>query len=146
MNTATYLGLLVVLAVVALLKGGLSTGTIVTFSAAASLAAIPWYFGTRDRRSPPSRTETFLAALWVGLRRLVGFSVGGYLFFGAFSIAISNPGFKQQDALLLEVLALLGGGVFFFYLGFFGQGNQRSALRDDIRLHAENKRRYRWWF
>ena len=146
MNTATYLGLLVVLAVAALLKGGLSIGTVVIFFAAALLAAIPWYFGTRDRSNPPSRTETFLAALWVGLRRLVGFSVGGYLFFGAFSIAISNPGLKQQNALLLEVLALMGGGVFFFYLGFFGQGNQRHALRDDIRLHAENKRRYRWWF
>ena len=36
-------------------------------------------------------------------------------------------------------------GVLFIYIGFVGQGNTRSALGDDIKLHKENKRRYKFW-
>lgn len=112
----------------------------------ALLAAIPWYFGTRDRTRPPSQVEKVLATLWVWLRRLVGFTVGGALMIGAFSTATSNPAGKSLTDIWLAVLALIAGGIFIFYLGFFGQGPKRSELGDDIRLHSENKRRYRWWF
>ena len=95
MNTFTYLALLAVLVVVTLLKGGFNSGTLVVLFTAAALGAIPWYFGTRDRTKPPSFIEKGFATLWVWLRRLVCFTVGVSLMFGAFYTVTSNPDGKS---------------------------------------------------
>ena len=41
------------------------------------------------------------------------------------------------------VVALLFAG-FFGWVGWYGQGPRRYDFKDDVRQHAENKRRYRW--
>lgn len=146
MNTITYLALIALVAVAALWKSGVNSGTFFVLLAAAALGAIPWYFETRDRTKPPSLFETGLATLWVWLRRLVCFTVGGFLMFGAFSTVTLNSDGKSLSDVWLAALALIAGGGFFFYLGFFGQGHKQSELRDDILLHSKNKQRYRWWF
>ena len=146
MNTLTYFALLSLIGVVAFWRGGANSGTFLLLLMVAVLAAIPWYFGTRDRTKPPSHVEKVLATIWVWLRRLVGFTVGGALMVGAFSTATSNPDGKSPTDIWIAAVALVAGGIFFFYLGLFGQGDKKSELRDDLRLHSENKRRYRWWF
>jgi hypothetical protein len=146
MNTLTYLIFLAVLGVVAFFKGGPNSGTFQVFLAAAALGAIPWYFGTRDRTKPPSFAEKVFATLWVWLRRLLGFTVGGFCIVGAYFMATSNPGGKSQSSLWLGSLALAVFGGVVVYLGVFGQGTNKYDFRDDISLHSENKKRYRWWF
>lgn len=145
MNTPTYLVLLLVFAVMAFLKGGADKGTLYIFFAAAALCAIPWYFGTRDRTKPASFIEKTLATLWVWFRRLIGFTIGGGLIAGGFFMATSPVG-AQSLSNLLGALGLAAFGAFVVYLGMFGQGHKKHDFRDDIRLHQENKRRYRWWF
>jgi hypothetical protein len=146
MNTFTYLAFASIIGVGIFWKGGLNTGTVVVFLVAVLLGTIPWYFGTRDRTKPPSIGEKILAGLWVWLRRLLGFTVGGAFMVGAVYMATSNPDGTPLSDLWLGVLALFLFGLFLFYLGLFGQGPNQSELRDDIRLHTENKKRYRWWF
>ena len=146
MNTPTYFGFLTLVGVGVFYFGGVNVGTFSVFLFAAGLGAIPWYFETRDRSAPPSVPEIVLATVWLWLRRLVGFGMGGYFWFGAFTTVISNPQKKSFDDMWITALALAAGGLLFLYLGSFGQGHERSELKDDIRLHAENKKRYRWWF
>ena len=146
MNTPTYFGFLTLVGVGVLYFGGVNTSTFLVFLLAAGLGAVPWYFETRDRDAPPSLAEIVFATFWLWLRRLVGFGMGSYFLFGAFTTVMSSPQKKSFDDMWLTALALAAGGLCFLYLGYFGQGHKRSELRDDICLHAENKKRYRWWF
>ena len=91
MNTPTYFGFLTLVGAGVLYLGGLNTGTFSVFLLAAGLGATPWYFETRDRNVPPSVPEIVLATVWLWLRRLVCFGIGGYFWFGAFTTVISNP-------------------------------------------------------
>ena len=146
MKLLTYLAFFVLLALVAFLKGGLNSSTVYGFLLLAVVTAIPLYFGTRDRQKPASTFETILATVWLWLRRLVCFTFGAGLLFGAYSTVKSNPLGVPSSDVWLATAALTTGGLFGLYLGVFGQGTNRSELRDDIRLHSENKKRYRWWF
>ena len=146
MNTATYLGFLILVGVSILYFVGVNTSTLLVFLLAAGLGAVPWYFETRDRNAPPSLTEVVVATFWMWLRRLVGFGMGGYFLLGAFTTVTTNPEKKSFDDMWLTALALAVGGLYFLYLGYFGRGHKSAELRDDIRLHSENKNRYRWWF
>ncbi len=146
MSTPTFFGFLILVGGGILYFGGINASTCLVFLFAAGLGAVPWYFETRDRTASPSSAELILATLWLWLRRLVGFGVGGYFLFGAFSTVTTNPEKKSFDDMWLAALALAVAGVCFLYLGYFGQGHIRSELRDDIRLHSENKKRYKWWF
>jgi hypothetical protein len=145
MNTPTYLVLLLVFAVVLFLKGGTDKGVLYIFLAAAALCAIPWYFGTRDRTKPASLVEKTLATLWVWFRRLIGLTLGGGLIVGGLFMATSSKVVPSLSN-FLGALGLAAFGAFVVYLGIFGQGHEKHDFRDDIRLHRENKRRYRWWF
>ena len=145
MNTPTYFVLLLVFAVVSFLKGGADKGSFYIFFAAAALCAIPWYFGTRDRTKPASVIEKTLATLWVWFRRLIGLTIGGGLIAGGVFTATSSR-VAPSLSNLLGALGLAAFGAFVVYLGIFGQGHSQSDFRDDLRLHKENKRRYRWWF
>jgi hypothetical protein len=146
MNTATNLGFLILVGVSILYFGGVNTSTFLVFLLAAGLGAVLWYFETRDRNAPPSLTEIVVATIWIWLRRLVGFGMGSYFLFGAFTTVTSNPDKKSFEDMWLTALALAAGGLYFLYLGYFGRGHKSAELRDDIRLHSENKNRYRWWF
>jgi hypothetical protein len=45
------------------------------------------------------------------------------------------------------VLASPGGlllGLYMVYVGWFGQGNNRTSFGDDLELHQQNKKRYKW--
>lgn len=146
MSTATYLTFLLILAAAALAKGGANLGTLLIFLAATVLCAIPWYFGTRDRAKPPSLVERLFATAWVWFRRFLCFTVGGLCFVGAAFMATSPQAAKDFSRPGLTALAIALFGAAICYLGVFGQGKNQYDLRDDIRLHKENKRRYRWWF
>ena len=46
--------------------------------------------------------------------------------------------------MMLATVELMGA--FMIYVGIFGQGNRRYDYKDDLKLHRENKKRYKWWF
>lgn len=145
MKISVYVAGLASLAVLLLLKSGVSHKAIVVLATVAALMAIPLYFGTRNRNQPPSVTESVLAHLWVWFRRGLGLIVGVPCVVGGIYAVFSpsrNPAkFPWYGCILLTLV-----GFFILYLGFVGQGVNRHAFRDDIELHRENKRRYKWWF
>lgn len=136
MNTLGFFVFIGMFSVLLLLRHGVSSRTGIGVLAMALLAAIPWYFGTRDRSIRPGRSERFLANLWVWLRRSVGIGAGALFLWTAWSVVATN---------ILGGSLLALAGVFFIYVGVVGQGNDRMAWRDDIDLHRNNKRRYKWW-
>lgn len=127
------------LALLLFLRHGLSPGTMVAVLVWAILAAIPWYFGTRNRSTEPSRLERILASLWVWFRRIIGVGAGALFLWAGWDIAWST-----DSRLMGGVLALLGFGCIYF--GIVGQGWNSTDWRDDVDLHQDNKRRYKWWF
>jgi hypothetical protein len=112
----------------------------------ALVAALSLYLMGRDRSKPPTAGERTLATIWLWLRRTLAFSLGGACLFGGGYIAFFTRASKDFENPVLSgvVLALFGTGI--IYMGVFGQGADRFDFRDDLRLHSENKRRYRWWF
>jgi len=70
--------------------------------------------------------------------------MGGLMIAGAVQVAYGYPASVGHRALAAGGLALLG--IFLIYFGIIGQGTNRYQWRDDIDLHKQNKRRYRWWF
>lgn len=146
MNTASYVAFVLIVSAVVLLKNGPTQTTLLLLVGFALVVAIPWYFGTRDRAAQPSSVERVAATLWVWLRRVVGFSAGALMIAAAAAIAFGrNPGpAPLHPWIMAAVLVLLG--VFFIYVGIVGQGTRRYQWKDDLALHKQNKRRYRWWF
>lgn len=136
MNTQTFLAFIGLLAILLFFRLGISVETLIAISVAALLAAIPWYFGTRDRLAGPSSLECFFANIWVWFRRLLGLGAG-LLFLWASWHAL------HTNILLAATIAALG--LFSIYIGIVGQGNNRAAFHDDLALHRNNKRRYKWW-
>ena len=146
MTTSVFVAFALILATAVLLKNGVtgtSIGIVVAFLA---LAAIPWYFGTRNRSADPSRTERVLATVWVWFRRIAGFTVGGLMILGAAFMAFSEAGVKEGPSRWSVAGGLFLFGLFLIYFGIIGQGTRRYDWRDDVELHKANKRRYRWWF
>lgn len=136
MNTPGFFIFTGMFAALIFLRHGFSFQTGIAVLAMALFAAIPWYFGTRDRSIRPSRFERFLANVWVWFRRSVGIGAGALFLWTAWSVVGTN---------ILGGSLLAVAGVFFVYVGVVGQGNDRLAWRDDIALHRDNKRRYKWW-
>lgn len=118
-------------------RSGVSTSTVVATAIAAALLGIPLYFETRNRSLPPSIAERVFASAWVWFRRVT--CVG----FGLVLLLAALPHIQSEFAMSALLSAL---GAFSIYVGIFGQGPNRARFDDDISLHRENKRRYKWWF
>ncbi len=145
-STKVFFAFVVLVALMLVLRQGVSLGTIIAAVIVAALAAIPWYFGTRDRSTEPSLLERILASLWVWFRRIVGIGAGGIFLWAGWGIAHSKATADQAMSPLLAggLIALLG--LCCIYLGIVGQGWNRADWRDDVALYRHNKRRYKWWF
>jgi len=102
------------------------------------LLAIPFYFGTRDRSAPPSRTEKVAATAWMIVRRALGLALGVPSVIGSVRLLIEGE--------WLAAIVIAGVGLAALWAAWFGQGHSQGRWRDDFELHTENKRRYRWWF
>lgn len=145
MTTAGFVAFALLLSVLFLVKSGLSGTGIGILFAALALAAIPWYFGTRDRSAEPSQAERVFATAWVWFRRILGVSVGAILILGGVYSALSDAGSRELSSQWIGSGLLILLGIFLIYFGIVGQGANRYDWRDDVALHKENKRRYRWW-
>lgn len=146
MSAFAYVVAFLIFAVVLFFKAGVSIGSLTIVLVSAVLLAIPWYFGSRDRSGGPSGTECALGTAWVWLRRFLGVCAGSLLLFGSgyAILAEADSGNALRDWGVPAFGAFIG--LFLIYFGIFGQGANRYAWRDDIGLHKQNKRRYRWWF
>jgi hypothetical protein len=145
MSKLTYFTFVLVVAAVVLIRNGVTTTTVSVLLVAAALAAIPLYFGTRDRSLPASSTERVAATAWVWLRRVIGVGVGTLMLVAAISFAVADSPPTGWSNRWLGVLLFAFLGAFFVYVGLVGQGAKRYQWRDDVQLHRQNKRRYRWW-
>jgi len=137
MNTQAFVAFIGLLSILLFFRLGITVETVIAIFVATLLAAIPWYFGTRDRSRKPSSFEQLFANIWVWFRRLVGLAAG--LLF----LWVSWYLFHTDILIALTIGAL---GLFSIYVGIVGQGNNRTAFHDDLVLHRNNKHRYRWWF
>ena len=146
MNTVTYLALAGIMSLMFFAKDGFSSKSITGVVIVATIAAIPWYFGTRNRSAAPSRLEVVLATIWVWFRRLIGVIAGSFFLFGAWKAATADTWGNGAASPWVAAVVLTGFGLFSLYLGLVGQGHERTAWRDDVALHQSNKRRYKWWF
>lgn len=145
MKTSTYFTFVLLTTALVVAKTGISSASLGVLAAFFVLAAIPLYFGTRDRAKDPSKAERFFATMWVWLRRLLGLAMGALCFLSAWVAVFPKGG--PSDALSHWIGAgfLLFLGAFLFYFAAVGQGVDRYRWRDDVELHKQNKRRYRWW-
>ena len=139
--------LLLFVAVVAVVKAdGLNGKAVFVFSFVAVMIGISWYFYSR-RSALPSTLEILAANTWLFVRRLVGFV--GAIFFFFCSVMVGFALFPRAAELTLlyrigTAPFLLLVSAFCIWVAIFGQGPNRHAWRDDVALHHENKRRYRW--
>ena len=147
MSTGVALWLLLFAAVVAIAKsGGLTEKAFFVFAFAATFIFIPWLFYFW-RGKPPSVAEKIVANVWLFIRRFVGF-VGAVFFFivatmiafGLFDRAANLPMLTRLGFSLF----LIGAAIFCVWVAIFGQGWVRADWKDDVTLHRENKKRYRW--
>lgn len=138
---------LVFVAVLAVAEAdGFNSKSAFLFSFVAVPIGIAWFFYSR-RTESVSAFETAAANIWLLVRRLVCFA-GALLFlygavmvgFALFQRAIELSVFER---IVLTIL-MLAMAAFCVWVAIFGQGPNRYAFRDDIELHRENKRRYRW--
>ena len=144
MNTATYVAFMLIASAALLLKSGPTQGALAVLGGLALLMAIPWYFGTRNRAVEASRVERAAATVWVWVRRVAGLLAGTVLIGAGVAVGSKNaPGQSEHPWLIAAVLVVTG--VFCIYVGIVGQGPKRYEFRDDLELHSQNKRRYRWW-
>lgn len=123
-------------AIIGLLGFGFSWAALIFIGVIAALMSIPIYFEIR-RSKPPTRTETFFATVWLWLRRTLGWLAGLIFLAASYSTAFQSG--QPVPALVFLILA-----VAMIYFGWVGQGPKRGQLRDDIKLHKENKERYKW--
>lgn len=146
MNTVTYLAFVGIMSFMFFAQDGFSSKAITGVVIAAAIAAIPWYFGTRDRSATASPLEVVLATIWVWFRRLIGAVAGSFFLFGAWKAATADTWGDGTGSPWVAAVVLAGFGLFSLYVGFVGQGHKRYDWRDDVALHQNNKRRYKWWF
>ncbi len=93
---------------------------------------------TRDLNRPAGRLETVMASCWLWFRRIVSATVGGLVLVAAIWGTLSGADWRMLGGLYFLALFIL-------YVGWFGQGNSRAHFNDDVALHRQNRRRYRWW-
>jgi hypothetical protein len=147
MNLRVVLILLVILATAAVAEaGGINEKAVFAFLFGTVFICISWYFYSQ-RAKPPSAVETAAATIWLSIRRLVGFVGAAFFVFASVMI-----GFALYDrAVEMSLFQRLGSSLFMLamaaycvWVAVFGQGERRTDWRDDVALHNENKRRYRW--
>lgn len=146
MKATEYVAFVGFVAILFLFQKGVSAGTVTAVAVMAVLAAIPWYFGTRNRSEEPSRSERFFAALWAWFRRVVGLCAGVLFLWAGWGIAHSSSLGHGTISTVFAGIAIAGLGLFCLYIGIVGQGRNRADCRDDVALHNSNKHRYKWWF
>jgi len=145
MRTIAYLLSLLVVAFIIVTQAKMNHRAVALFVVVAALMTIPLYFGTRDRTKEPSAAEKFLANFWVWLRRGVSLIVGLPMVLAGFYFLVW-PDASLENHPWFAKIGTIAIGIFVLYVGVVGQGGDRYAFRDDIELHKENKRRYKWWF
>lgn len=145
MTTAAFVAFALLVSVLFLVKSALSGTGIGILFVVLALAAIPWYFGTRDRSAEPSLAERVFATAWVWFRRILGVSVGAMFILGGVYSALSEAGSRELSSQWIASGLLVLLGIFLIYFGIIGQGTNQYDWRDDVALHKEHKRRYRWW-
>jgi len=129
MGTTAYLVFLAVVAIVIYFKAGISQGSITVFLVVATLAAVPWYFGTRNRTQKPSRAERLFATAWLWVRRLLCFALGVICLGGAGYYALSGDPNKEW----LVIIFFGCFGIALLYYGVVG-GHKQQSFRDDSGL------------
>ena len=132
MGTKAYLVLLAVVAIAIYVKAGISQASVTVFLVVAALAAVPWYFGTRDSAQKPSAAERVFATTWLWFRRLLCFSLGSICLGGAGYYALWE-GFHPETS-WLSILFFSCFGIALLYYGVVG-GRKQHSLRDDSDLH-----------
>lgn len=121
-----------------LIENGVNKASVTAVLICGLFLGIPWYFSTRDRSRPPSVFETFAATFWLWCRRIA--CCGGGI------VMVLAVVIRGKESPLLASLTVLLFGFFMIYVGWFGQGNERSRFSDDLELHKLNKKRYKWRF
>lgn len=117
---------------------GMNKTAVIGVGAFGFFMSVPWYFSTRNRDRPPSTSEKVAAGCWLWFRRIVCCG-GGIL------LVIGTLGYGARAPFLASVGAFFVG-LYMVYVGCFGQGNRRLRFGDDLELHKQNKKRYRWRF
>lgn len=125
-----------IIALSVLVVDGMNKSTVIMVGAWGLLMAIPWYFSTRDRDRPPSTFEKIAAGCWLWFRRIICCGVGILMVVAALAYGADAPFLASVGVFVL--------GLYAIYAGWFGQGNNESAFNDDLALHRQNKKRYRW--
>jgi hypothetical protein len=142
-NRQRVLAAIALLAIVGLLKGlesGFDRGLLFALCGVGVMLAIAVYFENR-RDVEPDRLERTLAGGWLVFRRIVCFGAAFLVVAGMALVAFAAP---ITAGVVLGLVIAGGFAAFFIWVGLYGQGKQRFLLSDDVRLHEENKRRYRW--
>jgi len=125
------------------LRNPINRVTVSIYLVFAVMAAIPFYFTSR-RHKPPTASETAFATLWLWFRRILCFGMAPLLGAGAIAMLFDPPSpdntFTNIALPLLTALIAL----FVAYVGVVGSGPRQLDWKDDIELHRENKRRYKW--
>jgi hypothetical protein len=130
------IGTLIFTGVIGFLRFGFSWAALILSVGMTTLMCIPMYFQSR-RSKAPTQAETFFATAWLWLRRVLGWLLALMFLVASFSAAFS--GRNLVPAVVFFVLAAAMG-----YFGWVGQGPSRGQMKDDIKLHKENKERYKW--
>lgn len=143
MNWLIYILFVLVLGVFLFAQTPFNRTSVSVFLIAVLIFSMPFYFASK-RSGQPTTTEAVIATVWLWFRRLVCWV--GALGFAATSVWLvvkadmSNGFFETVGAPLFCAFMAM----FLFYVGLVGQGNNRAQWKDDIRLHKENKQRYKW--
>jgi hypothetical protein len=118
---------------------------VMILSIATALLAIPAYFENRRARfRTPSTIERIAARSWLWLRRVVG-GLGAALFLlAAVAGIVSPPSSASTLERLVMPLVMLGLVGLCVWIAWVGQGPHRHLWRDDLKLHRDNQKRYRW--
>lgn len=126
-----------------LLAGGFNSKAAFSFLFFLVIVSIPWFFFTRLPRQP-SQFESIAATGWLWARRIIC-GVGAIFFLYLFVAFLGEkaPGTGWMEKLVVAAGCLLIA-MFCFWVGVFGQGKNRADWSDDVKLHQENKQRYKW--
>lgn len=100
------------------------------------LMLLPAFFSSRDPARPPGRFEKVLAGCWLWFRRLSCCGAGLVMLGGMLARTPALPFWPS-----VAVVAL---ACYLLYVGWFGQGDDRTRFGDDIAQHKRNKKRYGW--
>lgn len=136
---------LLIAAVVATLAIGLTThqvnfDTLIIFCFIAVPVVTSYYFSSR-KSAEPTKAEKTLALTWLLTRRVVSFLAAIFFFCTSIILILSSEAQLYKLCLAFVTFSL---SAFCIWVGVYGQGWQRGALKDDVAHHKQNKDRYKW--